>query len=163
MSDEKPKSTGRTVFDFLTTIYESRSVLHISNAIAWAAVVVIVSTIYAGYLVPRSKTESVGSSTGSPWVHSETLYTSVPQGDCQNFALQTTSHVSPSKVGKRFDDNEYFTQFLEFGDFTAWISCIAPHPGTMIYVGVAGNDDDKAHEVLSRLTADLKGKLPRPQ
>ena len=163
MSDEKPKSTGRTVFDFLTTIYESRSVLHISNAIAWAAVVATVSMIYAGYLVPRNKAESIGSLTGSPWVHYETLYTSVSQVDCQSAALQTTSRASPSKVGKRFDDSEYFTQFLEFGDFNAWISCIAPRPGTMVYVGVAGNDDDKAHEVLLRLTTELKGKLPRPQ
>ena len=159
MSDQPPKSTGRTLYDFLTMLYESRSILHWSHGIAWLVVVAIATAVYSGRLVLRGSAETTTS--GSPWVHYDNLYTPASQPDCQNAVLQITSRTAPTKIGKRFDGSEYFTQFLEFGPFNAWISCITPQPGTMIYIGVAGNEDDKAHETVSRLMTEVQAKLPK--
>jgi hypothetical protein len=155
------RKTGRTLWDFLSSLLENRTVLHWTSAVAWLLIVGFVVALYSGHLsigVAGMGKSSAG--TKSPFVHWVVLPTEAASSNCDLTALGALQTANPVKLEEADVEDDMRTRVADFGSLTAFISCIDPHENTLIYIGVAGDDFSEGKNKAAQLRALVASRLP---
>ncbi|MBI3807169.1 MAG: hypothetical protein HY281_06595 [Nitrospirae bacterium] len=162
MGADKSKNTGRTLWDFLASLLENRTVLYWTNAVAWLLVVATFAAMYSGFLSVQIKGLSKPSGgTTSPFVHGWALPANTSPSDCDHITLQALQSANPIKIEDADIEEGLRTNIADFGPLTGWISCINPHELTLIYIGVAGDDFSDGKNKTAQLRDLVVSRLPR--
>jgi hypothetical protein len=136
---EAPKPVGRTLWDFLISIVENRSVSYIFSGLALLAVVGIGAAIQAGWVTVQVK----GFSGAGPSVNwNIQRVASIDMAACDKIAEDTLRDAA----GNVSEKDEYTKETARIAmlphNLIGWINCVQTDSGVLAYTGVAGTSDE---------------------
>jgi hypothetical protein len=163
-TDDKTKNTGRTLWDFLTSLFENRTVLYWTNAIGWLLIIGAVASVASGYVSVQIKgtTKSSSDTATSPYLWWHAFPVNASQSDCEHISLQAIQRAGPyDKLEATNVEDDLVTNVVDFGSLMAWISCIRPHQHTLIFIASAGGNLSDVKNKTAQLQDLVTARLPR--
>ena len=162
MGTDKPRNTGRTLWDFVASLFENRTVLGWSNAVAWLIVFLIFTAMSSGFLSVKVKgLYRTSDGTTSPFVHWSAFATNASPSDCGHIVREALQRANPTKMEESDVEERLVTNVGDFGSLTGWISCVHPHELTLVYIGVAGDNFSDGKNKNAQLRDLVVSRLPR--
>jgi hypothetical protein len=159
MATNKPKSTGRTLWDLVSELVAQKSILIALAIIGWVLLAGLGYLWFVGKigLVAAAATNNQGQ--GSPYLHWWSFETSMPLAECESFIREIYVMTAPVSTEDPVIDANSIGQIGVAGPVVLAIICVRTGDKTAILITAAGPEQSGALNRAAQLRDAVRAKL----